>query len=100
MPKRQKKSLPTEFEAAIERWRDADVDVRIALALFRATPNPVNRLAAIMAWAALEVPLGELSGCEHPRVMEAMASVRAMWTQLHTEIDEAGLLVERTGAPD
>lgn len=97
MFERNTKALPPEFEIAVTRWREADEDVVAALARFRTMPNPVNRLAVIMAWAVLRVSLQALSSWagEHPRASDASVWAQARSQGLQAEIEQVGLAEAR-----
>lgn len=85
-------ALPLEFEAAVELWRQAEADIHIALARFRIAPNPVNRIAVLMAWAAMQVPLKALSsyGSAHPPAIDAAAWAHARSEALRGEVLQVG----------
>ncbi|HEY6982144.1 hypothetical protein, partial [Reyranella sp.] len=91
------KALAPEFDAAVELWRQAELDVHAALARFRTVPDPVNRLAVIMAWAAFEMSLKALSGWikEHPPAIDATTWAHARSEALHIEIRRAGFIEKR-----
>ncbi|MBS0220495.1 MAG: hypothetical protein JSR91_07115 [Proteobacteria bacterium] len=84
--------MPPELEAAIGLWRQAEADLHVALARFATAPNPVNRIAVLMAWAALQVPLRALSsyGTAHPPAIDAAAGARARLEALRSEVLQVG----------
>lgn len=83
---------PLEFEAAVELWRQAEADIHVALARFATAPNPVNRVAVLMAWAALQVPLKALSsyGTAHAPAIDAAAGAHARSQALRSEVLQVG----------
>jgi hypothetical protein len=92
--------LPAEFDDCVNRWRQADQDVRVALERYRAAPNAVNRLAIDVAWAAIEPSLNELSGWAvmYPgsRAVRVSIDAQARWKDLQDQITQA-VLSERWG---
>jgi hypothetical protein len=86
-------ALPPEFDVAVDLWREAEQDVLAALARFRTAPDPVNRLAVIMAWTALKVTLETLGSwaIEHQQADDASAWARARAKALRKEIRQASL---------
>ena len=67
-------ALQLEFETAVELWWHAELEVHAALARCKTMPNPVTRLAVLMAWAALQGSLKALSRfvLEHPPAFDAV----------------------------
>jgi hypothetical protein len=88
MPRAPKQTLPIEFKRALQQWRDADKDVRKALAYLKTAPGPVSRTAVLMAWAASKVPLDILATWpeEHPAATEAMIWAYASSESLRADI--------------
>jgi hypothetical protein len=88
--------LPPQFHAAVERWRQAEQDVRVGLQRYRATPNAVNRLALGAAWAAIKAELDELGEWgalfRGSRAAQASEDALASWGRLQAEIYGASLL--------
>lgn len=79
MPEPERKAPPPhalqlEFEVAVELWQQAERDVHVTLARFRTGPDPVKRLAVLMAWAALQESLKTLSRfvLKHPPAFDAV----------------------------
>jgi hypothetical protein len=99
MSERERKAVPAqalllEFDAAVEFWHHAELEVHAALARFRTGPNPVNRLAVLMAWAALQGSLRTLSGfvLEHPPAFDAVEWMHGRSEVLQLEVqDVAGV---------
>ena len=91
------KVLLPEFDAAMEIWQQAELDVHAALAHFRVTPNPVNRLGVLMAWAACQVSVKALSGWieKHPPAIDAATWAYARSEALKIEIQQASFVEER-----
>ena len=95
-------ALPLEFEAAVELWRQAEADVHVALARFGTAPNPVNRIAVLMAWAALQVPLRALAsyGTAHQPAIDAATWAHARSQALRSEVLQVGWPEDRPIALD
>lgn len=91
----ERKAVPSqalllEFDAAVELWRDAELDVHAALARFSIEPDPVNRLAVLMAWAALQGSLEALSSfvLEHPPAFDAVEWMHGRSEVLQREVQD------------
>jgi hypothetical protein len=97
MFRRKAIALPPEFDAAVDLWREADHDVHAALARFRTAPNPVNRLAVIMAWSTLKVTLGALASwaTDDQQAIDASTWAYARSEALQEEIRQASLIEGR-----
>lgn len=95
MPEPKRKAVPLqalllEFDVAVELWREAELEVHAALARFGLQPDPVNRLAVLMAWAALQGSLKTLSGfvLEHPPAFDAVEWMHGRSAVLRLEVQD------------
>ena len=104
MPERDGKAVPSQalllqFDAAVELWQQAEREVHAALARFRTEPNPVTRLAVLMAWAALQGSLEALS-CfvlEHPPAFDAVEWMHGRAEMLQLEVQDVAGAEEPIG---
>ena len=87
--------MSPEFEASIASWQRASEDAQLALDRYEAIPDVVNRLAAGMALAAMEVPLDELCGWaairQDARATEIYTLANKTGTELRLKMKAAGL---------